>query len=109
MVIDYIERRISERARTTWPVECRLGGITTTGVIRDVSADGAFVAFGPASPPPIHEPGLTGKGLEVGDQMVLRFRPGQQEPAVQAIASLRWAGYSADHHRFGYGFQFEPG
>jgi len=102
------ERRRSQRIATDWSAECRLGGLRSDGVIRDISEDGAFVALGVPVATVRPPPGTPFAELvEVGDQFVLSYRRYPSESLVQAIGTLRWAGYNPTHRCRGLGVEFE--
>ena len=92
-------KRVSKRHQAELAAECRLGGSSLVGHIRDVSTGGVFFAFEPRRRQAhtlVYEP-------ELGDLVLLAYAgDGETE---RTVATVRWRGQSDAHGSDGMGLE----
>lgn len=101
------DRRIIKRLPVKWDAECMLGEASALGMLRDVSAKGAF--FEPGNDMPL-DPSDVQTPMEdlfaVGNEVLVTYTRGPFTQAAQAIGVLRWTGNSRRHDCPGFGIEF---
>jgi hypothetical protein len=103
------EKRDARRRLVGFPVECMMGGLVASGLVRDITLGGAFIASS-------HGRDLGGfqapsetafnKLLQVGDQFLLTFTKTSVMNEHSVLATVCWQGISAEHGCHGYGAQY---